>query len=235
MRADRWLCLFCIIIGSGFFFADIRNVDAGQFKADMVQVFGEKSKTGKIYVKDSKYRMEEENGQQVIIIVDLDMGVTRVMVPMEKKYKEMKSTDMGSLMNDPILAARFMATKYTQKSLGIESISGFACDKSSLYHEDQLLMTQWISKKLMFHLKIASGGTGGRTMELKNIQEGPVDDVLFQVPSGFVKIEEPKEVVPTGITTSMKGTAPWARRISAGGEIRVATNPKTRSGSKWRI
>jgi hypothetical protein len=227
MRADRWLCLFCIIIGSAFFFTGIRSVEAGQFKADMVQVFGEKSRTGKIYVKDSKYRMEEkENGEQVIIIVDLDIGVTRVLIPMEKKYKEMKSTDMVSLMNDPILAARFMATKYAKKSLGIEAISGFACDKSSLYHEDQVLMTQWVSKKLVFHLKIVTHGSGGRTMELKNIQEVPVDDVLFQVPSGFIKIEEPKEVVPTGITTLMKGTAPWARRISAGGEIRVATNPK---------
>ena len=227
MRADRWLCLFCIIIASGFFFTGIRSVEAGQFKADMVQHIGEKSRTSKIYVKDSKYRMEEkENGQQVIIIVDLDMGVTRVLIPMEKKYKEMKSTDMGSLMNDPILAARFMATKYAQRSLGIESISGFACDKSSVYHEDQLLMTQWVSKRLMFHLKIVAHGPGGRTMELKNIQEGPVDDALFQVPVEFAKIEEPKELVPTGITTSMKGTAPWARRISAGGEIRVATNPK---------
>lgn len=227
MRAARWVCLFCIIIGSGFFFAGIRSVDAGQFKADMVQYRGEKSRASKIYVKDSKYRMEEkENGQQVIIIVDLDMGVTRVLIPMEKKYKEMKSTDLGSLMNDPIMAARFMATKYAQKSLGIETINGFACEKSSLYHEDQLLMTQWVSKKLMFHLKIVTHGSGGRTMELKNLQEGPVDDILFQVPVGFAKIEEPKELVPTGITTSMKGKAPWARRISAGGEIRVATNPK---------
>jgi ankyrin repeat protein len=227
MRADRWLCLFCIIIGAAFFFAGIRSVEADQFKADMVQYIGEKSRTSKIYVKDSKYRMEEkEDGQQIIIIVDLDMGVTRVLNPMEKKYKEMKATDMVVLMNDPIQAARFMAAKYAQKSLGIEAISGYECDKSSLYHEDQLLMTQWVSKKLMFHLKIVTQGSGGRTMELKNILEGPVDDALFQVPAGFAKIEEPKELVPTGITTSMKGTAPWARRISAGGEIRVATNPQ---------
>ncbi len=33
MRADRWLCLFCIIIGSGFFFANIGSA-AGQVKAD---------------------------------------------------------------------------------------------------------------------------------------------------------------------------------------------------------
>lgn len=227
MSAGKWLCLFCIIIGSGFFLAGIGSVEAAQFKADMMHSIGEKSRTGKIYVKDSKYRMEEkEDGRQVIIIVDMDIGITKVLAPMQKKYKEMKVTDMGSLTNDPIQAARFMSTKYAQKPLGIETISGFACDKFSLYHEDQLLMTQWISKKLMFHLKIVTHGSGGRTMELKNIQEGPVDAALFQVPAEFAKIKVPKEVVPTGITTSMKGTAPWARRISAGGEIRVTTNPK---------
>jgi ankyrin repeat protein len=233
MKAGRWLCFFCIIIGSGFFFTGIRSVEADQFKADMVQYIGEKSKASKIYVKDSKYRMEEkENGQQIIIIVDLDMGVTRVLNPMEKKYKEMKSTDMGSLMNDPILAARFMATKYAQKSLGIESINGFACDKSSFYHEDQLLMTQWVSKKLMFHLKIVTLGSGGRTMELKNIQEGPVDDALFQVPVGFAKKEDPREKTEKEraalavVTTTVKGEMPWARRIGIGGEIRVKVDPQ---------
>ncbi len=229
MNAGRWLCLFCtiMVIGSFYFFAGSRTVGAAQFKADMVQDIGTKSKTSKIYVKDTRYRMEEkDDGQPIIIIVDQDAGVTRILVPMEKKYKEMKTSDVGSLMNDPIQAAKFSATTYQQKSLGIESISGFACDKSSLYHEEQLLMTQWVSKKLMFHLKIVTHGSGGRTMEFKNIKEGPVDDALFQVPAGFTKIEEPKEVVPSGITTSMKGTAPWARRISVGGEIRVATNPK---------
>jgi hypothetical protein len=227
MKTDRRFSLTCLLVCSFIFLIGSQEVQAAQFSADMLQRIGEKSGTGKIYVKDSRYRMEEkEDGKKVIIIVDQEAGVTRVLVPAEKKYKEMKSTDMGSLMNDPIQAARFSATAYQQKSLGVESISGFECDKSSLHHEDQLLMTQWVSKKLMFHLKIVTPGSEGRTMELKNIQEGPVDDVLFQVPVGFAKIEEPKELVPTGITTSMKGTAPWARRISAGGEIRVATNPR---------
>ena len=34
MRADRWLCLCCIIMGSGFFFAGIGSASAGQVKGD---------------------------------------------------------------------------------------------------------------------------------------------------------------------------------------------------------
>jgi len=226
MRADWWLRFFCIILGV-FFFAGAKNIEAGQFKADMVQSLGGETRISKIYVSDSKYRIEEkEEGQQVIIIVDMDVGVTKVLAPVKKKYKEMKVTDMGSIMNDPIQAARFMSLTYQKKSLGIESIRDYKCDKSEIYHEKQKLMTQWISKKLMFHLKIVTHGSGGRTVELKDIKEGPVEDALFKVPAGFAKIEKPKESVPTGITTSMKGSAPWARRIAKGGDIRVATNPK---------
>ncbi len=233
MRADRWLCLFCIITGLGFFFAGISCVEAGQFKADMVQSVGGKSKTSKIFVKHSKYRMEEkEEGRQLIILVDMDKGITRVLSPMEKKYKEMKTTDMGSLASDPIQAAIFMAAKYTQKPLGVEAISGFACDKSSLYHEDQFLMTQWFSKKLNFHLKIVTHGSGGRTMALKNIKEGRIDAKLFQVPSGYAMLEDPRkkrereEAALSVVTTRVRGQSPWARRIGKGGEIRVTVDPE---------
>lgn len=233
MRADRWLCLFCIITGLGFFFSGISCVEAGQFKADMVQSVGGKSKTGKIYVKYSKYRMEEkEEGRQLVILVDMDMGITRVLAPMEKKYKEMKTTDMGSLANDPIQAARFSAMMYTKKNLGTEVINGYACDKSSFYHENQLLMTQWVSKKLMFHLKIVTHGPEDRTLELKNIQEGPVDEKLFKVPSGYAMLEDPmkkrerEEAALSVVTTSVRGASPWARRIGKGGEIRVTVDPE---------
>ncbi|MDX2440458.1 MAG: hypothetical protein QNK40_07880 [Desulfobacterales bacterium] len=137
MKVNRWLCFLCIITGLGFFFAGINHVEAGQFKADMVQSAGGKSRTDKIFVKHSKYRMEiNENGQQIIIIVDTDMGITRVLAPMEKKYKEMKTNDIGSLANDPFQAARFSADMYTQKSLGSETINGYAFEKcpfNSLY------------------------------------------------------------------------------------------------------
>jgi len=233
MKADRWFYLTCLLVCVFIFLIGSQEAQGAQFSADLLQRVGEKSMRGKIYVKDSRYRMEEkEDGKKVIIIVDQEAGVTRILVPAEKKYKEVKSTDMGSLINDPIQAAKFSATTYQQKSLGVESISGFACDKSSLYHKDQLLMTQWVSKKLMFHLKIVTHGSGDKVMELKNIKESPVDDALFRVPVGFAKMEEPqnrrkkeREALSV-VTTTVKGELPWARRIGQGGEIRVKIAPQ---------
>ena len=233
MKAGRWHCLICVIIGLLFFFADGMCVEAAQFSADMVQRIGEESKTGKIYVKDSKYRMEQkEDGQEIIIIVDQDTGITLVIGVAEKNYMEMKVTDMISLMNDPFQAAKASATSYKQELLGTETINGFDCDKSSFYFNDQRLMTQWVSKKLMFHIKIVTHGAGDRTMELNNIQEGPVGEKLFQVPSGYTMKEDPKkkrereEAALTVVTTTVRGESPWARRIGQGGEIRVKVDPE---------
>ena len=80
MKTGRWLCLFCTIMGLFYFFAHSKSVEAAQFKADMVQHIGTQSKTSKIYVKDTRYRMEEkDDGQQIIIIVDQDAGITYVL------------------------------------------------------------------------------------------------------------------------------------------------------------
>ena len=87
---------------------------ASQFTADMIQSDGGDTTTGKIYVKNSKYRMDqEEDGHQVFVIVDQTAGVTRVLMPEEKMYMEMGTQDFRSLMKDP-----FQGVKYTARSPG---------------------------------------------------------------------------------------------------------------------
>ena len=52
-----------------------------QFKADMVMGQSGSTKTGKFYIKGSKYRMEQrDDGQQIVVLVDQDEGLTRVLM-----------------------------------------------------------------------------------------------------------------------------------------------------------
>ena len=48
-------------------------------------------------------------------------------------------------------------------------------------------MTGWIDRKLRFLVKTESAK--GRGMELRNIQEGPQQASLFEIPAGYKKIE----------------------------------------------
>ncbi len=146
----------------------------------------------KIYVGQNKYRIEqEENGQQVVVLVDQEAGLTRVLLPGEKVYMEIPSDDLQSLMNDPFQAAKFNETVGEKSKKGTEKVGGYACDVYDVKHDGDVTMQQWVSRKLGFPLKIVIPGEGGRTVELKNIKEAEVEEELFVLPAGYNRVTEP--------------------------------------------
>ncbi|OYD17477.1 hypothetical protein CH333_00880 [candidate division WOR-3 bacterium JGI_Cruoil_03_44_89] len=210
---------------------------AAQFTADINEHDGEQIKSGKIYVKDSKYRMElEEDGQQIVIIVDQDAGVTRVVVPDEKMYVEMEADDPMSLMNDPFQSLKYTVSIGESKPLGTETVNGYECSKYVISMQGQDVMTRWVSQKLEFPIKIVNHVKQNKFMELTNIQEGSVDDSLFQVPSGYTKWEEPGEKpidVPDWakeVPSAPVMKPPFERDMPTGEMIRVRVEP---SKSIW--
>lgn len=163
---------------------------AGEFSADMVvQTGGKKGETitTKIYIKDTKYRMEqEEDGKDIIILVDIEEMVTYILMPENKMYIEIASDDIKSLVNDPFQSAKKTESMGESELLGTETINGYKCNKYLLTRKGTELITQWVSKKLEFPLKIATHEGGKMTMELTNIDESPLDDALFKVPDDYM-------------------------------------------------
>jgi len=207
---------------------------AAEFTADLTQRLQGTDLTGRIFVKGEKYRieMQDSKGRRMFIIVDQKLDVTIVADPAEKNYMETPSTGMLSLMNDPFQSARHMEAKFKKNFITKEMINGYECDKFKFETGEQELMTVWRSKKLGFFLKITLPDKKQSFIELKNIKESPVDDGQFLVPAGYAKKEDPgkmrerEEAALSVITTTVKGEAPWARRIGPGGEIRVKVDPK---------
>ncbi len=169
-------------------FASSNAVPVSQFTADMILSEEGNVTTGKIYVKNSKYRMDlEEDNRQIFVIVDQTAGVTRVAMPEEKMYMEMESQDPTSLMNDPFQSLKYAASTGDSKHLGTEMVNGYQCDKYLISMNGQEVMTQWVPQKLKFPIKIVMHASKDKSMELQNIQEGPVDDALFDIPSDYTK------------------------------------------------
>ncbi|UCF83875.1 MAG: DUF4412 domain-containing protein [Desulfobacteraceae bacterium] len=206
---------------------------AAEFTADINQRLHGTALTGKIFVKGEKYRIEQQDaeGRQMFIIVDQKANLTIVVDPAEKNYMDTPSNGMLSLMNDPFQSSRYMEAKFKKKPLSDEMVSGYDCGKFKLETDEQELMTVWKAKKLGFALKITLPDKKQSFVQLKNIKEGPVDEVRFQVPAGYTRKEDPKkkrdkeEAALPVVTTTIRGEAPWARRIGQGGEIRVKVDP----------
>ena len=193
------------------------DILAAEFKADMVLGQSGRTKTGIFYIKGSKYRMDQrDDGQQIIVIADPDAGVTRVLVPARKMYMEMKSDDPRSQMNDPFQGVKHLATLAKAQKLGSERVSGYACDKYLFRDQGKDLMTKWVSKKLKFPIKIVNHISQGMFMELKNIQEGDMGDTLFQIPAGYTKMGGLRPVSPAQEQTVAKKETQAGRKSQGG-------------------
>jgi hypothetical protein len=166
-----------------------------QFTADMVTTEGDVSRTGKFYVENPFYRMDmEENGQQMFIVVNNETKTTKVFMPSEKMYMEMKSDDMKSLSNDVFQSLEAQKKKYETKSLGKESVNGYECEKFQVMIDGSPVSTYWQSPEIEYPIKVISGDKQNMVMELKNIEKGDVDDAMFKVPAGFTKMEMPSMI-----------------------------------------
>jgi len=163
------------------------------FCADFVDVKGTAKSFGKSYVKGNKSRMEITEGpKQSITIYRGDKQVMWMLDPAQKQYMEMKAADPASMMGPE--AEKALAELGERKLVGQETVNGYACDKYEFIYHDKNMgkQTHWISKKLGVMVKMEHHNPSyPMSMELKNISEKRIADSLFEIPSGYTKIEIP--------------------------------------------
>jgi hypothetical protein len=163
-----------------------------QFTADMVVTEGDAVRTNKFYAEDQFYRMDiEEEGQEGFVIVDRNEKITRVVIPAQQMYMEMSSTGMQSLSNDVFQSIEKQKEEYETNLVGTETINGYECEKYEVIIDGQVASTFWQTENIEFPIKVISGSNNEMVMELTNIEEGDVDDTLFQIPDGFTKMDMP--------------------------------------------
>lgn len=208
------------------------NAYAASFSADMVKTASGKTQTGSFYLLDHLYRLDiVEDGQKLTILVDRKSGKTRIVIPNDKQYQEIKNDSFQSAANNPFEAYNLIRKDYQSRRSGSETIAGIECDKVILSDAGKDLLIAWVAKPYDFPIRIENPGTSDR-VELKNIREGRIDKAQFQVPAGYTEKEDPakkrarEEAALSFLTTTATGTAPWARRIGPSGEMRVAVDPE---------
>jgi hypothetical protein len=191
MKANTLINWLCRSVTVFFLSAFCSLAAASEFSADMTMVDRGNTTKYKLYIKGLKYRMETvEDGQEIVIIVDQEKTLTRVLLVNEKAYIEMPSNDIRSLMNDPFqgLKVTIDTAGIERNSLGTETVNGIECDKYALLVEGEEFYTYCMSRKYNFPLKIILKQSE-RVVEVKNIKESAVDDNLFEVPEGFSTME----------------------------------------------
>ena len=165
---------------------------AAEFSADLIIDNPQGKFAGKVYIKGDKIRQEilKEDMKQVVIL-RLDKGVTWTLMPENKMYMEISA--IGKEATDPEIEEKIkdMAEK---KSLGKEKVNGYVCEKYQyIYHDKSLgVLTQWLSKRLNYPIKTEYKAEAYHMVtEYKNIKEERIPDSLFEIPSGYQKMQLP--------------------------------------------
>jgi len=227
VRTLRWFASAYVVV---LMLACAEKSAAAQFTADMVDSVhhGGQSRTGKIYVKGFRYRMDqEEDGQKVTVLVDQETRLTRVFLEAERMYLEMPNDDPQSLFNDPFQAAKYVEELGTKSKIGSEKVSGYACDIYSVNYDTMHLMDIWVARKLEFPIKVQLSGKYSRTMLLSNIKETQLNDDVFAGPVGYAKVGESDLVEPQ--------LPEWVQQVSSAGLARPPFEQKMAGGAMIRV
>ena len=244
MKRNREVCVICRVALAGFVFlgASSLSASAAEFKATVSYRTPEKTESFPISVKGSKSRMDRTiDGRQTVIIVDQERGTVQGLDVQERKYAQfpLLSFQAGFLLSMPsIIAGTAAQPGMETKPLGTETVSGYSCEKFAIVSKDDptfSFLTYWISQKLQYPLKIAWEPARDRVIEVTSIQEGPVEDSVFQVPSGYTLAAAPAAPpmpewvrdVPAALVVK----PPYQRRMSAGEIIRV----KVEAGKEIKV
>jgi outer membrane lipoprotein-sorting protein len=174
--------------------ATLAQVRASQFSADMKNTGKGMTTTGKLYFGGPKVRMEmTAQGHQSIMIVDSQRKVFYMLMVDQHMYMEMSTETKGPRKSpdwrtyDPANPCANM-TDTTCERLGTGLADNRLCNKWKFSNSKQgTSQTVWVDQKT--GIPIRTETSEGNVMELTNIKEGAQSASLFEIPSGYTKMD----------------------------------------------
>ena len=157
------------------------------FSADQVHTINNKTTAGKIYFTPNAARMEtiDAKGTKSIQIMRFDQKVIWSLMPAQKMYLELP----GASMSD--WASWADAQNLQRESLGMEQVGEYHCEKFRVHVKvmgQQSTNLEWDAKELD-GLPIKTQDEKGKwSTEYRNVQVGPQDPSLFEIPAGYQKM-----------------------------------------------
>ena len=197
---------------------------AARFTADLVVTGPGDDYIYKLHVKDNLYRLQKVKGPMNVppypTIVNKDTGITWGLNDQMHQYMEMRDMEKTGMMN-PLVGWTMTRKGMIEKPGPIETVNGYDCE-THLYTEagkSEITAKVWISKKLGHLIREERFGTNQNpVMELRDIQEGPVDSALFEIPEGYTRMD-------MGGGPATKPAGPAEKKVStASAETPAATN-----------
>lgn len=167
------------------------TVFALEFSADSIttQKGGFQIK-GKLFYKPDKFRMETQahSNMNMIVITRVDKKLAWNLMPDTKTYMEIPF----DMQNKPKVNEKYEG-EIDRKQVGSETIDGHPTKKYLITYKtgnETNQVYQWLATDINMAIK-TSAIDGSWSYELRNIKMGNQPDTLFEIPTGYQKIQMP--------------------------------------------
>jgi hypothetical protein len=189
-------CLFGLSIAFGVALL-VEVAHAAGFSAEMlIDQQGQKQPV-KLYIKDRQIRAEMEDtfGQKQILVSRPGKDQTFMLYPQSKGYMAFPATAVSLPVDPDEEAVKKIGTRTL---IGQEELGGYLCDKYEIafFNKYRGRMMVWVARKLNFPIQmiqVDGPPTGSLVRKLTNIKEERIDDSMFGVPEGYIKVNKPAQ------------------------------------------
>jgi len=160
-----------------------------EYSAVMETTANGNTSSGKIYVKKDMQRMEMGGqAEGTVNIVRKDKGVVWVLMPEEEMYMQMPLT---SKQSNPLTSGD--KGEVSRVTVGEEEVDGHPCVKEQVTVTDDsgdiTNMYEWSAQDLDGMAIKAEALDGSWSYAMRDIEPGPQDDSLFEIPDGYEKMD----------------------------------------------
>lgn len=229
MRSTALLALRSGIPGFvlGFFLslAAVGVGHAASFSADLTDTHGGQTRAGRLDFLDGSYRLEVEgSGPPTVVLFDGGAGTTYLLFPSERAYFRAGPNEVLARTISPFGTYAYYAKTKDVQDEGTEAIHGVPCTKKVVSGMGQVFAVAWWAPEFDFPLKVQST-LPERTMELRNLQQIPLDAALFTVPADWTLMgQETKPPPPEWagqVAAAPAAPLPLERTLSEGEILRI--------------
>lgn len=150
-----------------------------------------------MYFTSGHMRMDMQGSSRgaAIMITNTATQTTDMLMPQQHMYMEFKADQTAMRRPGMMPSIKPLSdpgnpcagdSGATCKKVGVEEVNGRTCDHWQVTHKDGSVSNVWVDQKLHFPIKSVSPDS---TWELTNIKEGEPDASLFEIPSGYRKMD----------------------------------------------
>lgn len=185
MRVSLFVAATAVLLGATLGSAQ-GALQLRSFSADQIHVMNGKTKTMKVHGTADAIRMEgEDKGKKSIVIMRFDRKVMWSLMPDQKMYVELPWASQAEW------AAYLQDVEAQRQSLGDEQVGAYHCEKTRVQVTLQgkvYTSLEWKAKELKGFVVKTQDEKGQWSNEYQNVQLGPQDPALFEVPADYKKL-----------------------------------------------